>query len=395
MALERFAKRAMPENGRSDDLEKRIAALINLSTRGRAHEANEALTQLSEAFEELRAAGERLREQNEELAAGRVILEGERRRYIDLFDFAPDGHLVTNKEGIVEEANRAVASLLGIRKHRLTGKPLAVFVEPKHRSFFRAHLSEAQTLGSGQVRESEMLLRPRNRPPFVAALRYAGRRDAHDKLTGFRWMVRDITERKQAEQRLEEGRIRLERAYTLLEAVTIGAGVIVASVDTDFRYTFFNEAYREEMKRLTGKEISIGSSLKKVLAHMPEQLDAAERQWGRTLRGEGRAYRIEFGDPGRHRRIYDVRQTPLYDAAGNVIGAGEVAWDATSRAQAEEALRESEEKLRSSVEQLERFNRAMVGRELRMVELKKEVNELCQKMGETARYRIEGENQTT
>jgi len=39
--------------------------------------------------------GEDLRVQNEELAAARQAVETERQRYQELFDFAPDGYLVT------------------------------------------------------------------------------------------------------------------------------------------------------------------------------------------------------------------------------------------------------------------------------------------------------------
>jgi hypothetical protein len=45
------------------------------------------------------------------------------------------------------------------------------------------------------------------------------------------------------------------------------------------------------------------------------------------------------------------------------------------------------------MEDLARFNRVAVGRELRLIELKKEVNALCQAMGETRRYPLEFEKE--
>ena len=41
------------------------------------------------------------------------------------------------------------------------------------------------------------------------------------------------------------------------------------------------------------------------------------------------------------------------------------------------------------MDELARFNTVAVGRELRMVELKKEVNELCERQGEAARYPLD------
>lgn len=53
---------------------------------------------------------------------------------------------------------------------------------------------------------------------------------------------------------------------------------------------------------------------------------------------------------------------------------------------AEAAVRRSEAELRVHSEELARFNRVAVGRELRMIELKQEVNEFAHRCGEQARY---------
>jgi PAS domain S-box-containing protein len=54
-------------------------------------------------------------------------------------------------------------------------------------------------------------------------------------------------------------------------------------------------------------------------------------------------------------------------------------WATVERARAEHALQ-------TSYKELESFNKAMVGRELRMIELKKEVDELCARFGQRPRY---------
>src|SRR5687768_9447114 len=56
--------------------------------------------------------------------------------------------------------------------------------------------------------------------------------------------------------------------------------------------------------------------------------------------------------------------------------------------------RQAEEAPRSSHEELSRFNRAAVGRELRMIKLKKEINELCDRLGQPPRYPLEFEKET-
>ncbi|OGO23440.1 MAG: hypothetical protein A2144_05520 [Chloroflexi bacterium RBG_16_50_9] len=147
----------------------------------------------------------------------------------------------------------------------------------------------------------------------------------------FATLFKDITRRKNVEKALRESEHGLRQAHELLEAVTKGTEVIIAAQDTSFRYTYFNHAYREEIKRLTGKDIHIGMSMVDAFSHMPDQKRVAVEEWSRALRGESTSKTLEFGDPRRHRRVYSVLHTPIWDAEGNVIGAGEVAFDVAER----------------------------------------------------------------
>ncbi|MGZ5565586.1 MAG: PAS domain S-box protein [Limisphaerales bacterium] len=65
--------------------------------------------------------------------------------------------------------------------------------------------------------------------------------------------------------------------------------------------------------------------------------------------------------------------------------------DVTARKHAEEATRKLHADLLAHTEELSRFNRLAVGRELRMIELKKEVNELHRQHGEKGPYPLEFE----
>jgi hypothetical protein len=56
------------------------------------------------------------------------------------------------------------------------------------------------------------------------------------------------------------------------------------------------------------------------------------------------------------------------------------------------ALRDSHATLRETAKDLARFNRAAVGREVRMIDLKKEVNELCAAAGQPPRYALDFES---
>jgi two-component system, chemotaxis family, CheB/CheR fusion protein len=55
----------------------------------------------------------------------------------------------------------------------------------------------------------------------------------------------------------------------------------------------------------------------------------------------------------------------------------------------EEETRRRAEELRATNEELNRFNEAMVGRELRMIELKQEIDALCAEFGRPLRYQLD------
>jgi len=81
-----------------------------------------------------------------------------------------------------------------------------------------------------------------------------------------------------------------------------------------------------------------------------------------------------------------VRGEAEKDLDGKIISLWGAAQDITERKNTEERLRESEKQLLKKTQDLEHLNSFFVNRELRMVELKKEVNELLEKLGMEKRY---------
>jgi PAS domain S-box-containing protein len=162
----------------------------------------ECLEQLQTALEELFVAEQELRQQNEELIAIREAAEAERRRYQELFDFAPDGYLVTDIYGTIQEANRAAAKVLNLAQKHLVGKPLVSFVPDEHRRSFRFMVNQLPTVN--RVQEWEVRLCGRGNLVFDAALTVETVRDSQRQAIALRWSIRDITARKQAEEQLRQ-----------------------------------------------------------------------------------------------------------------------------------------------------------------------------------------------
>jgi len=193
-------------------LQHRIVALQQRVTSEPAQAAEvlvEALEDLRTALEELGVADEELRQQNEELATARLAVEAERQRYHELFDFAPDGYLITDAAGIIQEANRVAATMLGVLQRHLVGKPLMVFLALEEHEAFCAQL-RLRLQQSERVQEWEMRVQPRQGAPFPVALTVATICDAQGMLGGLRWLLHDITVRKQAERTLQQAQQMLE-----------------------------------------------------------------------------------------------------------------------------------------------------------------------------------------
>ena len=101
-----------------------------------------SLSHLGSVLEELRVAYEELKQQNQALVDYRQQLEAERQRYQELFNLAPDGYLVTNATGIIQEANVAMSAMLQLSQAYLVGKPLLLFFPEPDRPIIHRILAQ-------------------------------------------------------------------------------------------------------------------------------------------------------------------------------------------------------------------------------------------------------------
>jgi PAS domain S-box-containing protein len=157
----------------------------------------QALKELYNTLKMVQLAAQELYQQNEELLQTRNWIEAERQHYKDLFEFAPDGYLVTNTEGIIQEANHTAAKLLNVSKHFLVGKPMINFVPLEERQQVGSEL--IQLSQSDRVRELLVRLQKRYGESFDAALTVTVVRNQQGKAISLRWMVRNISERQYLE----------------------------------------------------------------------------------------------------------------------------------------------------------------------------------------------------
>ncbi|MCC5641886.1 PAS domain S-box protein [Nostoc sp. CHAB 5824] len=188
---------------------------------------------LGETLEELQVVEEELRQQNEELAIARETAELERRYYQDLFDFAPDGYLVTDVVGIIKEANYAGAALLSVEQNYLVGKPLIQFIAEPDRQTFMNQLANLQ-----QVQGWEVYLQPRGGTAFPTSIKMVAMYDSQGERVGWRWLLRDINE-----QHCQQAEKDLHRINAVLQAQQEASIDGILIIDENLTVTSFNQKF--------------------------------------------------------------------------------------------------------------------------------------------------------
>ncbi|MGR8934512.1 MAG: PAS domain S-box protein [Gammaproteobacteria bacterium] len=198
-------------------------------------------------------------------------------------------------------------------------------------------------------------------------------------------MLRDITERVRAEE-IKRERLELQERLARVAATVPGAICTFRQrPDGSLCMPFASEVF-EELYGLPPDEVAedIGPLFAQIAAEKTRQnnktiADCAHAMvpWHDT---------ILYHHPQKGYIWIEGHFVPVRETDGGILWHGYVQ-DVTERKQAQEDLRDS-------YDELARFNRAAVGRELRLIELKKEVNALCLQLGCLPRYPLDFENET-
>ncbi|HLM68188.1 MAG TPA: PAS domain-containing protein, partial [Longimicrobium sp.] len=322
----------------------------------------EAVEALHTTLEELQVGEEELRVQAEELAVSQQVIETERQRYRELFQRAPDAYLVTSPTGVVQEANEAAARLLNLSAHRLIGKPLGVFVPPAGRGEFRVRLELAAR--GERLDDWETSLRPRHgAAPVPVSCTVTAGHGGPGMATGLRWLVRDVSERRRAEEnrqallREETARAEADRRRALMEAVLrhMPGGVILAEAP-DGRIVMHNPQAEHILRHPLGADATVAGfgsygMLRPDGSSAPPEaypLFRALRQ-GETVADEEVRYRRGDGTTA----LLRCSASPVRGPDGEIVAAAVSFSDATEELRAQRAdafLSEVGEVLASSLE---------------------------------------------
>jgi PAS domain S-box-containing protein len=252
-----------------------------------------------------------------------------------VFDFSLAANSIADGKGTITEANEAFVTLWGYpAKEEVVGKPLLHFLQDEKQAV--GIITALNTQGKW---EGEYTAQRKDGSTFTAYGLATDLKDPSGKLIGYQSAVIDITDRKQAERKLQT---LSSRNQAMLEAIPD----IIMEVDTDKVYSWANHAGIDFFGAdVIGREASyyFAGEQKTYLTVKPifngkEDVIYVE-SWQRRRDGE--------------KRLLAWWCRVLKDESGNMTGALSSARDITEIQRAEEALRKSELKFRETIVNLD------------------------------------------
>jgi PAS domain S-box-containing protein len=185
-------------------------------------------------------------------------------------------------------------------------------------------------------------------------------------------IAKDISAHKRSAQELRESERRFSDMLDNVDLVTV-------MLDRDARITYCNEY----LLHLTGWRLDelIGKDWTEIF--MPVEVGDMKSVFAALLANQPDAWHHENDILTRsgERRLIRWNNSVLRSGSGEVIGTASIGQDITQRKAAENVLTQH-------TAELERFHRLSVGRELQMIELKKQINETARQAGQALPYNL-------
>jgi PAS domain S-box-containing protein len=161
--------------------------------RARGQVAARLARDIAAAVRALDVAVEALYFQTDSLEAAHLALEVERRAYREQFEQGPDGHLVTDPDGMIIRANLRAGELFVCPADHLVGQPLPALVADCDRASLEAAI-EGLAVGDWEAEWIGRALRAHG-TPFQLALMAAVVRHPDGSVYRVQWSLRDIGRR--------------------------------------------------------------------------------------------------------------------------------------------------------------------------------------------------------
>lgn len=262
----------------------------------------------------------------------RVRRERERKRFERAIEAAGQAVFITDPDGTITYVNPAFERMTGYEKADAVGTTPRILQSGEMSDDFYERLWTR--IEAGDTWEGEIRNRRRSGGLYDAHQTIASLTDDDGAIEAYVAVQSEITEQKEREAQLSHYKRAIE-----------GANDLIAAIDTDYRYRFANQAYREfhglEADDVTGTPLSEGIGA--------DTFETVQPSVERALSGRTVQYRMTRTRPDRPDRTYDIRYHPLEDEAGAVQGVLAVFRDLTEQVEREHQLASLDRLLRHNL----------------------------------------------
>ena len=273
---------------------------------------------------------------------------------------APDPVFVSDLEGKILQANDAVSALLGFRPDELLEQSLSRFISPEETREFTAALREV--VERGVTRNARLNPRSASGEVIPTTLNASALRDPDGKVIGAVGILRDMRE--------------LDKARAYAESLIKNAPDPVFVSDLEGKILQANDAvfallgFRPD--ELIEQSLSRIISAEETRAFLAALREGVERGVTRNARLNPRSASGEVIPT-------TLNASALRDPDGKVIGAIGILRDMREYEQVVRDLEKSKGELQEKILDLEKFEEVVVGRELKMISLEKELESVRKK----------------
>src|SRR5258705_338269 len=270
---------------------------------------------------------------------------------------APDPVFVSDLEGKILQANDAVFALLGFRPDELIEQSLSRIISPDETREFLAALREV--VERGVTRNARLNPRSASGEDIPTGLNASALRDPDDKKIGAIGILRDMRE--------------LDKARAYAESLIKNAPDPVFVSDLEGKILQANDAV-SQLLGFRQDEVLEQSLSRFISAEETREFVAALREG--VERGVTRNAGLNPRSASGEVIPTSLNASALRDPDGNVIGAIGILRDMRAYEQVVRDLEQSKSELQEKILDLEKFEEVVVGRELKMIALEKELEVL-------------------
>ncbi|TGJ99396.1 PAS domain S-box protein [Leptospira semungkisensis] len=258
-------------------------------------------------------------------------------KYRRLVEVSPDG-IGLHADGKVLYINEAGLKMLGYSSlEEVEGMQIIDFVHPDSRQVVGERVLRAMLKSEPLEPIEEKFIRKDGSeiPVEVSAVAFDQRGKKFMQV-----IVRDITERKKADQELGDLRRKILQTNDRLQAIIEGVKDSICAVDMDLRIISCNTAFELLVWRLYGRRMTVGNRIYDMAMDNSEEMEMIIRNWSRALTGD--VFKIERKVSGLiSDNVLEINYSSIRDDSHNMIGATQIIRDVTERYHYEETLRKS------------------------------------------------------